>query len=99
MLMTGSGRTANRLDGSGQEHLAYRSSGVIVSDNPRWFTFRPNNQDVPVPGHAQPPLGDLHGRHLRIDPHIGVADPAPRYQAADGSLRRRRVHRRCRRPR
>lgn len=77
MLMTGSWRTANRLDASGQEHFAYRSSGIIVSDNPRWFTFRPNNQDVPVPGRAQPPLGDPHGRHLRIDPHIRVADPAP----------------------
>jgi len=70
-------RTANRLDASEQEHFAYRSSRVIVSDNTRWFTFRPHQQDVPVPGHAQPPLGDLHGRHLRADPYIGVADPSP----------------------
>jgi hypothetical protein len=28
-----------------------------------------------VPRHAQRPPGDPHGRNLRVDPHIGVADP------------------------
>ena len=99
MLMTGSWRTANRLDASGQEHFAYRSSGIIVSDNPRWFTFRPNNQDVPVPGRAQPPLGDPHGRHLRIDPHIRVADPAPAIRPPMGLVAAVEVRRHCRRRR